>query len=271
MKRFNVLTIVLALVAVPVFGQEDNSGSSGGADLLRELWSMDDATTLAPGQVDLRLTFGWTTASAPANLGDSNDDFVFTPSLTWGAVENLEIFAEVPVFVGDGGDRPALGDGNADTVLGFTLRFMEPDGTMPAAALQMKARVPTGDNSNGVDGEARLILTNEYDSGLRSHINAFAQSINGDIDEELREFQWGFVVGMDGPLCLDGAVRWVADYLHRVGLHNGTSNMHILELGWEWDMGNTQRLGFATQIGLDQVDDTPNFGAAITYAQALTF
>jgi hypothetical protein len=72
-------------------------------------------------------------------------------------------------------------------------------------------------------------------------------------------------------LCNDGTVRWVADYLHRLGFHKGTSNMHILELGWEWDMGDSKRLGFSTQIGLNRVGDTPNFGAAITYSHALTF
>ena len=266
MRRFIVLTAVFSF-AVPVLGQD----GEGGADLMRELWSMDDATPIETGRVDLRLTFGWTTAGAPANLGDSNDDFVINTSLTWGTCDNVEAFLEVPVWVGDGGDRPAFEDGNADTTLGFTWRFMEPDGTMPAAALQMKARIPTGDSSSGVDGEARLILTNEYDSGMRSHINAFAQTINGDMDPNARDFQWGFVLGMDGPLCQDGTVRWVADYLHRVGVHYGASNMHILELGWEWDMGDSQRLGFSTQIGLDRVDDTPNFGAGLTYSQALTF
>lgn len=271
MKRFVALTVVLALAAVPVMAQDPTMATpSGGADLIRELWFVDDATPIATGQTDLRLTFNWITAGAPANMGDSNDDFIVTPSLTWGCCENVEVFAEVPVWVGDGGDKPGLEEGNADTMLGFTWRFMEPADGMPAAAIRTTARVPTGDGSNGVDAEARLILTNEYDSGIRSHLNAFAATINGDNDPDLRDFQWGVVLGLDGPLCGDGAVRWVADYLHRSGFHNGTSNMHMLELGWEWDMAEMQKLGMSVQIGLDRVDDTPNFGAGIAYSHSLT-
>ena len=122
-----------------------------------------------------------------------------------------------------------------------------------------------------MDGEARLIFTNDYDSGMRSHLNGFVQTINGDNDSELREFQWGVVVGMDGPLCGDGTIRWVADYLHRSGQHNGSRNINLLELGWEWDMEAGRKLGMSWQIGLDGNEDTPNVGAVITYAHSLTF
>lgn len=273
MKRFVLLTLGLAAAGAPALAQDSQTAdtASGGADLIRELWLMDDARPIAAGQVDLRFTVDWSTASAPANLGDSNDDFAMIPSLTWGVCDNAEVFAELPVSLADGGNRPGGGDGNVDAMFGFTWRFMEPEGIMPAAALRGKVRIPTGDNSNGIDGEVRLILTNEYDSGMRSHINAFAESLNGDNDEDLREFQWGVVVGMDGPLCADGAVRWVADYLNRTGFHNGTTNINMLELGWEWDMSDAQKLGMSFQIGLSHVDDTPNFGAGIAYSHSLTY
>ena len=149
-------------------------------------------------------------------------------------------------------------------------------------------RLPTGDGSDGVDGELRLILTNEYDSGIRSHINLFGASINGDNDEssrfddhlhlsdilgsgdhDARHVQWGVSVGLDGPLYDDGAVRWVADYVHRSSRRNGRSNINMLELGVEWDMPDAGDLGIATQIGLDRTGDTPNFGLGITYSHTL--
>lgn len=274
MNRIILTTLFLTFAgtaAAQESGGMAETSTAGGANLLRELWFVDDAKPIDTGQVDLRMTVRWETASAPANMGDSNDDFVVTPSLAWGVCDNVEVFADVPVWVGDSGDKPGGMEGNADTTLGFTWRVAEPQDMWPAMALRGSMRVPTGDNSNGVDGELRLILTNDYDSGVRSHVNAFAQSVNGDNDANLRHFQWGVVAGLDGPLCADGAVRWVADYLHRSSFHEGASNLHMLELGWQWDMTDAQKLGMSFQIGLDQVDDSPNFGAAMTYAHSLTF
>ena len=45
----------------------------------------------------------------------------------------------------------------------------------------------------------------------------------------------------------------------------------MLEAGWEWAMSDAQRLGMSIQIGLDDQDETPNFGAGLSYAYALTY
>lgn len=280
MKRIAVLTCSIMVVGAPVLAQESETTYqttttttlASKADLVRELWFIDDARTIDPGSVDLRMTFRWITANAPANLGDSDDDFIVVPGLAWGPCDNVEVFADVPVWVGDSGDKPGVKDGNADTNLGFTWRFWEGKDTWNSAlAFRGTARIPTGDDSDGVDGEFRLILTNEYESDLRSHINVFGQTVNGDVDPGLRDFQWGFLAGMDGPLCMQGAVRWVADYLHRSSYHDGASNINLMELGWEWDMAEAQKLGMSVQVGLDRTGDTPNVGAAIAYSHSLLY
>jgi hypothetical protein len=291
-------------LAVPALGQEEDVTYEtettmmvpGGADLLREMWYMDDATTLAPGQVDLRLTFGWQTASGIATLGDSDDDFILRPGVTWGVAEGFELFADVPVWLGDGGDRGPYRDGNYDTNVGFTWRIWEQVDYWPAGALQGRARIPTGDGSEYIDGELRLIMTNEYDSGIRSHFNIFAKTVNGENDSTVRfgeedtswdledieqlwdaggldprHFQYGAVIGLDGPLCGDGAVRWVLDYMNRSSYHYGFSNINMAEAGWEWMMSDASKLGMSLQIGLDHSDMGPHFGATVTYAYALTY
>jgi len=296
MRRTIVATCVLAM-GVAASAQESDVTTvttktttiAGDADLMSQLWQFEDATPLDCGKLDLRLGFRWETASAPANLGDSDDDFVLTPALVWGVVEGLELSARVPVWVGDGGDAGALDEGNADTHLGVLWRFMEQGDPWPAMALSGTLRVPTGDNSNKVDAELRLVMTNEYDSGVRSHLNGFVQSVNGNSDpglrrsrgwwgggsfwgddddegEGLRHFQWGVVIGADGPLCADGAVRWVADYMHRSSHHYGASNINMLELGWEWEISEVHNLGMSFQIGLDDNEDTANFGAGVMYS-----
>ena len=267
-RTLAILPVLLCLA--PAMGQDADT-AAGGPNLLSEAWQMDDAVTLPTGQVDLRFSFGWETASFPANGGDSDDDFSIQPSLVWGTCNNVEVFASVPVALGDGGDVGALDRSNADTMIGFTWRFAEPMDAWPAMALKATARVPTGDNSSGVDGELRLIMTNDYDSGIRSHLNFFGQTVNGNNDPGLDHFQYGVVVGMDGPLCSNGAVRWVADYMHRSRFREGAANINLFEVGWEWEMAEAQRLGMSLQVGLDDNEDTPNVGAIITYSHSLTF
>ena len=156
---------------------------------------------------------------------------------------------------------------------------------LPSMALSASARVPTGCGSEGVDGELRLIMTYEYDNGVRSHLNVFGKSVNGDNHEtwrpdddcgfddcvclDPRNFQYGAVIGFDGPLCADGAVRWVFDYMYRSSYYNARTGMNMAELGWEWTMSEMQKLGMSVQIGLDHVGDTPNFGAGLMYALSL--
>lgn len=294
-KALTLLGILF--VASPAWAQEKEKTTittktetvkDAGADVLGELWSFQDATPVAPGQLDLRFTGQWITANAPANRGDSNDDFVVMPSLVWGSCPNVEVFARVPAWVGDGGDIPGQEHGNFDSYVGFLWRFSEQQDMWPSMAFQGTARIPTGDRSSGVDGEGRLILTNEYSSGLRSHFNVFAVTVNGDNEDandnfgdsfdgssefsaETRDFQYGGVIGLDGPLCDDGSVRWVLDYMNRSSYHNGASNINLLDVGWEWATSDASHLGMSVQIGLDDNEETPNFGAKLTYAWSITY
>lgn len=295
MKRVFPYVCALTLV-VPVFAQNGpeqqekttvtTTTASTGSEfyLLEELWSVQDAVPVRPGQVDLRLTTGWVTANAPANRGDSNDDWIVTPSLVWGTCENVEVFVNVPIWVGDSGEIPGVKgiddngsldrglDGNYDAYVGFLWRFAEQVDWQPAAAFQATARIPTGDDSSGVDGEFRLIFTNEYDSGLRSHLNGFLYTSNGDNIENNRHLQYGAGVGLDGPLCAGGAVRWVLDYINRSSTEYGHSNTNLVDAGWQWKIDDMTNLGMSFQIGLDHSDDeAPNFGARLTYAHSLTY
>lgn len=271
MKGIAACTCVLALFATATLAQDESESTtvttttSGGADLLGDLWNMDDATILPTGSLDWRTTIGWGTGG---EVGDSSDDFTYSGSLLWGMAENIEGFLITDWVIGEGEV-----DHNGDLTLGLNWRFSEPDGDWPAMSLKGSATLPSGHQSSGVDAEGRLILTNEYDSGMRSHVNLFLVTDNGDENgnAELRNVNYGAVFGLDGPLCDNGNVRWVADYMWRAGRETGSANYNVLELGWEWQKDASSKVGMSVQINLDRASNESDFGASFTYSQALTF
>lgn len=280
MKRILSGIFVLTLAVSAVAQQKETTTVKtstttvkSGFDLLGgETFNVTDATPFETHAVDLRFAFRWETENAPANRGDSNDDFVIQPTIVWGSCPNVEVSVSTPVWVGDGGEIPGQADGNADTYFGLLWRLTDQQDYWPALALASSLRTPTGDHSNGVDWELRLAMTNEYDSGIRSHLNFFGITANHDNYENLRHFQYGAVAGLDGPLCADGAVRWVFDYMYRIGQREGGGGKNIAEAGWQWQIADAHRLGMSVQVGLDHAEDeTANMGAALTYAYSLKY
>ncbi|MCH8147015.1 MAG: hypothetical protein IH987_03350 [Planctomycetes bacterium] len=305
----------IALICVLVgsslaWGQESESTSvttrtSGGADLLSQIWNFEDATPLNTGQLDLRLGGRWGTGQS---LGDSSDDWLLTPSLVWGACEDVELSLTVKAWLGDGGDVGPFEDGNYDTDLGVLWRLHEQTGFehkegylhLPSIALSGTFRIPTGDGSEKIDGELRLIMTYEYESGIRTHFNAWGKSANGDNFENIssdsfedfdrsdiqtladagvfgrgsdglqtRDFQYGGVIGADGPLCADGAVRWVADYMYSTSAWDGFSFHHIGEVGFEWEISDASKFGLSVQANLDRNDSQHDWGAGVMYSYTI--
>jgi len=240
-----------------------------GFDLLGgETWNVTDATPFSQGAIDLRLAGRWT-ESARTKDGGTDDAWTIQPALVWGAAENLEVSFTVPVtHVDNFNEAP---DGHYDTYFGLLYRLKDQEDCWPAIALASNLRIPTSEDSNGVDWELRLALTNEYDSGIRSHFNIFGITVNHDNYPDARDFQYGAVVGLDGPLCSDGAVRWVADYQYRISDQDGGGGQNTGEAGFQWQIDDCNKLGFSVQAGLDHAESTSHVGAALTYAYTLRY
>lgn len=309
MKR--MLSIVCAMcMSTAVFAQADDGkgvmmNPEGKYDLLSQLWQFEDADPLDTGAVDLRLGLQWETSGSPANNGDGSDNFILTPTLVWGFCENWELSVGLDAWLGDGGDRGGLEDGNYDTNVGLLWRFHEQTPFMarkgefhwPSMALSTTLRIPTGRDSAGVDAELRFISTYEYTSGVRSHMNIFIKTHNNNNDDEDgnnngfggfgnrgnglsflgfgddddidgRHFQYGIVLGADGPLPCEN-LRWVADYMYRSSYFYGRTGMHMGEIGWEWEMAEAHKLGMSLQAGLSHVGDAPNLGIGLLYAYSI--
>ena len=306
MRRSIALICALSCASF-AWGQESettsaSSQTSGDADLISQLWNVEDATPLAPGELQLRLSGDWATGQ---HLGDSSDDWAMAPSIVWGVAQDWELSLTNRIWLGDGGDMGPFQDGNYDTNLGILWRLHEQMGFehqhgylhLPSIALSSTIRIPTGDGSSGVDAELRLILTHEYTSGIRTHLNGYVKSANGDNFEldadnagnfnldptqmlELfsatggdglttRDYQYGAVIGADGPLCDNGAVRWVADYMYRTSAFDQFSALHVGEVGVEWELSAVSKVGFAVQASLDHNDSEHQWGAGFAYTYAI--
>jgi|CXWL01.1.fsa_nt_gi hypothetical protein len=294
MKQMFSVSLVLC-TAVTVFAQNDKKDvvkreattvttttttvADSSYDLLGlETFNFLDATTFTEGAVDLRLAGRWIDSG---NSDDADDQIILTPEIVWGASEKYELFLAVPTWV-DG--EPY--EGNYDAYVGGQWRVTDLDGDWGAVALAWSIRVPTGEGSNGVDASLRAIVTHEYDSGIRSHFNIWGTTVNTD-NYDARNFQYGAVVGLDGPLCDDGAVRWVFDYMYESSHAEGSEpdmlyyaagpdpetggeQRNTAELGVQWQINETSKLGFGFQAGLDHAEnETPELAASLTYAYTI--
>ena len=261
-----------------------------------ETFNFLDATTVPEGAVDLRIGMRWidgkggrNNSASPGGFynnrrnGDEDDNqIILTPKIVWGASERYEMTLSVPTWV-DGEPR----EGNYDAHVGGQWRVTDLDGDWGAVALAWSVRVPTGEGSNGLDASLRAIVTHEYDSGIRSHFNIWGTTVNTD-NYDARDFQYGAVVGLDGPLNDDGSLRWVFDYMYEISHAEGNEpdllyydagssdpdtgggGRNTAELGLQWQINECSKLGFAVQAGLDHAEnETPEFAGSLTYAYTI--
>ncbi len=269
--KWTILILVGGLWLVPaVQGQESTSEtttvmSQGGPDLSSPLF-LDDAIPVPTGHLDLRFRLDWLTGDTT----NGGDDFVFGTSLYYGIADRTQLSVDLPFKVGNGSDKSDGGvrgfSSNGDATVGLLYQFMDQTDGMPAMAVQTNFRFRTGYRSSPLDMQVRLLMTNEYDSGVRSHLNLSTETENGYFGR----WNWDAVVGADGPLCADGAVRWVMDFAHLNSELNNGGNSTYVEVGSEWTMDNGQTLGLMTQYGLDNHDRTDEWGARMMWVIPLS-
>ena len=263
--KWTILVVVGGLWLVPaVRGQESTATtetttvmSQGGTDLSAPMF-VDDAIPVTTGHLDLRVRVDYLTGDD----ANGDDDLILGTSLYYGVADRTQLSLDVPFNMGDGRDQSGgIGrfGGNGDVTIGLLHQFMDQSGGMPAMALQTNVKFRTGYRSSPMDLQFRLLMTNEYDSGVRSHINLSTATEDGDFSR----WNWDAVVGADGPLCSDGSVRWVMDFAHQNRELNDGGTSTYAEIGTEWTMDNGHTLGMMAQVGLDGHDETADFGARI--------
>lgn len=216
--------------------------------------SLRSADPEEPGELEVKNIFAWSTSR-----DGSDDDAEYELELEYGLCENHELILEVPVELGDG-----RVPGNADITLGWHWRLMQEQDWLPAFAIRNYIRVPSGVDSSGVDYELRGLFTKTLvSSKMRAHFNPFLKSVNGHNEEDYRHFQWGGIFGVDYKFSEN--LLLIADYIYKNGEEEHTRDQHAMELGFDWTIAKNQKIGFATEIGLDGDSQDPSLGARISY------
>ncbi len=102
---------------------------------------------------------------------------------------------------------------------------------------------------------------------LRPHFNPFLTSVNGNNDEEARDFQWGATVGVD--YRVDDNLVLVAGYSHRTSEEDNHRNNHAVEFGADWKLAEHHSVAFGTELGLDGDSSGANWEFNISYILSL--
>lgn len=234
---------------------ESSNGSRGVSSFFNIREANPDVTK---GEWELETTFAWKT-----NSDGSDDDVGPSVALYYGIDDNAFIELEVMrINLGDGRDQ-----GNGDLELVYFRRHIQEGDVIPAFATRWSMRIPSGQGSSGVDGEAHFILTKTLAPNFRAHVDGFIETANGgrgDEDINRRHFQWGVGPGFD--YSLSDSTTLLMNYLHRSSEFYGNHNQNILEFGVVQALGDNMSLKAAFDVGLDGARETPNFAARLLWS-----
>jgi len=252
----------LANLEMGSFDQSTDEGVAGSRDIV---WDVDDFFNVRQANSDverseweLELGTRWFTG----NTG-GDDDFFFVGELAYGLTEDAFVELRLlPVNIGDGGDLA-----NGDIEIELFNRFVQETDSMPAIALSLEGRFPTGDGSSGVDGELGLHVTRTIAAKTRMHLQGTVETANGGRTEEEegegRHFQWSAGIGFDYEFSDD--LLCVVNYVNQASEEFGGRNEQFLELGTNYKIAPGQGIKVAVDAGLTGVGEEPDFGVKIQY------
>lgn len=233
--------------------------SGGGAETASEERPLDgpyylrSADPIPLGEAELKFIYRFARDHGEGEEHEGEVEF------EWGFAENWELIVDVGAELFEG-----RVDGNGDIEeLGVHWRLWKQDGLLPAFAMRHLVRIPTGVESDGVDYTARGIMTWNLTDTARLHFDPFLTSINGNLEENERNFRWGAAIGFDWMLDDDTVV--IFDYFHQSSEEYGQRNHHSVEFGMDWEFADDQILAFEVEVEVDGDSHGDDFIASVSY------
>jgi hypothetical protein len=207
------------------------------------------------GEVEIKNIYHYGTSSDGSH--DAND---YEFEIEYGIAPNHELIFAVP----DVSLNRCEEEGNGNLEAGWHWRLWKEQDWIPAFALRNILLIPSGYHSSGLDWTLRGLLTKSIiENKWRLHLNPFLTVASGSEPEELRHFQWGFIVGTDYRLCEN--VNLQLDYIHRTSEEEGERNQHSMEAGVEWQVAEHHGIAFATNWTVDGDSVDENWGFTVSY------
>lgn len=169
--------------------------------------------------------------------------------------ENMKLSLTQGAELGKG-----LIDGNGDAELNWQQRWATESGRRPTLATLLTLRLPTGLGATGVDLTLTGILDKDLGPGT-FYFSAWGTLADDERNEGIREFQWGAQAGYKWRV-LDRFALY-ANYVYKSSEDRGGDKSNILELAAQYEVNERLILGPGILIGLDDHDETPEFGAGL--------
>lgn len=257
---------------------KETKSSEAAEDVMEDIQSFNTYISLDDGQPgqrgELQFNFfnGWETGDDESDPWNMRMEIEYSPNGGNWLLDNAKFGIGVPFELTNGAV-----DGNGDVSLVWKQRLLEEerDGAPVTFTIQNELRLPTGYDSSGVDWTVQGVIAKEFGPGT-AVFNAFAKSanghnnlesaswwdqVNGESDDELEHFQWGFRLGYKWRLTESFAL--VTDYINQNNELRGERNQNIGELAAEWRVNEHLTIGPGIMFGLDGQDSTPDFGAGL--------
>lgn len=186
----------------------------------------------------------------------------------YGITDTLHVSLGVSEPLGYGGD------GVMESNLTVFNTFWDEGDILPAFGGYASMRIPTGSESNGVDGKFGGIFTKEICPGFRAHFEGWVATVNGQqghIDDwfgkpDYQHFQWALGPGFDVALGEDTLL--LMNFLHGNNPVEGQRNYNTVEFGVVHRFGETANcyhlVKVATDLNLHQ-EDPYRLGAKLAW------
>jgi hypothetical protein len=150
-----------------------------------------------------------------------NERAAFDLELTYGLAPNLHVGMETGRFTDPGGEEGGSFERSGDVGVSALYNLNQETRSMPALGFKVKANLPTGIDSRGMDAEAKLLVTRSI-RRLSLHANAVYRKMDGTAPGE-RESRFEHVLGASYPLGapLHTRTLLVADlFVEQAGRHD---------------------------------------------------
>ncbi len=243
-SRLCVLVLIVLVCPWAVQGEEARNLSPGLPIL------MEDAYAIEHRAMELR-------AGLRYALNDDGDDaLAVVPEFAIGALPQLEVRGRLYL-----GDTRVDEFENLDLQVGALYSFNAESGNLPAFAAGADIRLPTGDDSEGVDLALKGIASKALEAH-RLHAN-LGLTFVGDPGHHKRSHRWLGGVGYDLPLS--DQVLLVADVAGFSSVKKGEKTVYLLEVGARMQLDERSVVSGALGGGFGGSHEAPDLTITIGY------